>query len=206
MWADSAQNLRPGLNAGRKDPTHPPRRPLGWAAGKVFRFWSTVGDVTLRYRGALPAVSERWIRFYENRIGSGWESPPWDQPKPVWVNSASFFLCRGWVGDGSPNNEVFWRRKKFSGRLQKKQWIVVERVSETGAPGLGMCVMVASQDGPLASRFSRAESGEDNIINVKAGLGNANTLEVSNTCTPFSDGDGEPSIVSFLEFLRWIMD
>lgn len=159
MWADSAQNLRPGLNAGRKDPTHPPRRPLGWAAGKVFRFWSTVGDVTLRYRGALPAVSERWIRFYENRIGSGWESPPWDQPKPVWVNSASFFLCRGWVGDGSPNNEVFWRRKKFSGRLQKKQWIVVERVSETGAPGLGMCVMVASQDGPLASRDRERRAG-----------------------------------------------
>lgn len=49
VWADSAQSLRPGLNAGGKP--HTPRRPLGWAAGKVFRFWSTVGEVTLRYRG-----------------------------------------------------------------------------------------------------------------------------------------------------------
>lgn len=113
-----------GVECGKKRPHTPtPTTPrLGCGEGVPIleqrrrRDSALSGSTTY---GFWSAVSERWIRFYENRIGSGWESPPWDQPKPVWVNSASFFLCGGWVGDGSPNNEVFWRRKKFSGRLQK---------------------------------------------------------------------------------------
>lgn len=63
------------------------------------------------------------------------------------------------MGDGSPNNEVFWRREKFSGRLQENNGSWSSVYSETGPSGLGMCVMVASQDGPLASRDRERRGG-----------------------------------------------
>lgn len=69
------------------------------------------------------------------------------------------------MGDGHPRptgtvRGVLEGKKILSGRLQKKHWIVS---SVYPKPALGVCVMVASQDGPslLASREWR---GEDNTI------------------------------------------
>lgn len=132
VWADSAQSLRPGLNAGGKP--HTPRRPLGWAAGKgvpILEHHRRVCDSALSGNTTWSAVSERWIRVYENRIGSGWESPPCDEPKPVCPSRFgstvplffSFHAEDGWemvTPNCRERNEVFWREKKsFQGACRK---------------------------------------------------------------------------------------
>lgn len=53
----------------------------------------------------------------------------------------------------------FGEEKKFSGRLQENNGSWSSVYSETGPSGLGMCVMVASQDGPLASRDRERRGG-----------------------------------------------
>lgn len=156
----------PRLGCGEGVPIleHRRRRDSALSGSTTYGFWS--------------AVSERWIRFYENRIGSGWESPPWDQPKPVWVNSASFFYAEDGWEMVPQTTRCFGEEKSFQGACRKNNgsWSSVYPKPALRAWGC--------RRSPRFSR-SRAERGEDNIINIKAGLGNANTLEVSNTRTPF---------------------